>query len=75
MKCDVSLTFVSLLLEIIFAVSEWMELLLPLAVKKGVCIITNMGASKKLKDSSKLLNFLLALCLTACIFFTFTNFW
>lgn len=25
-------------------ISEWMELLLPLAVNKGVCIITNMGA-------------------------------
>lgn len=25
-------------------ISEWMQLLLPLAVEKGVCIITNMGA-------------------------------
>lgn len=29
------------------AVDEWMRLLLPLAVEKGTCIITNMGASKK----------------------------
>ncbi|KVH89142.1 hypothetical protein Ccrd_008894 [Cynara cardunculus var. scolymus] len=27
-----------------YAVSEWMQLLLPLAVERGVCIITNMGA-------------------------------
>lgn len=27
-----------------FAVVEWMSLLLPLCVGKGVCIITNMGA-------------------------------
>lgn len=26
-------------------ISEWMHLLLPLAMEKGVCIITNMGAS------------------------------
>ncbi|VFQ76394.1 unnamed protein product [Cuscuta campestris] len=25
-------------------ISEWMQLLLPLAVERGVCIITNMGA-------------------------------
>lgn len=28
------------------SVSEWMRLLLPLAVERGTCIITNMGASK-----------------------------
>lgn len=33
-------------MNLIISVSEWMELLLPLAVNKGVCIITNMGASK-----------------------------
>lgn len=27
-------------------ISEWMRLLLPLAVERGTCIITNMGASK-----------------------------
>jgi hypothetical protein len=26
------------------SVSEWMQLLLPLAVERGTCIITNMGA-------------------------------
>lgn len=31
-----------------FAVSEWMRLLLPLAMERRVCIITNMGASKRL---------------------------
>lgn len=41
-----NLIIVSLLLKFFYAVSEWMELLLPLAVNKGVCIITNMGASK-----------------------------
>jgi hypothetical protein len=30
-------------------VSEWMQLLLPLAVERGTCIITNMGASKCLQ--------------------------
>ena len=28
------------------AVSDWMRLLLPTAISKGVCIITNMGAGK-----------------------------
>lgn len=30
------------------AVSEWMRLLLPLAMERRICIITNMGASKRL---------------------------
>lgn len=38
-----------------FTVSEWMSLLLPLAVEKGTCIITNMGASM----ISSLLSYLL----------------
>lgn len=31
-------------------VADWMKLLLPLTVKKNICIITNMGASKILKS-------------------------
>lgn len=31
-------------------VSDWMKLLLPLAVKRNICIITNMGASKTLRS-------------------------
>lgn len=27
-------------------VADWMKLLLPLAVERNICIITNMGASK-----------------------------
>ncbi|KAJ0954461.1 putative acyclic terpene utilization [Helianthus annuus] len=35
-------------------ISEWMQLLLPLAVEKGVCTITNMGAKKVLEIASGL---------------------
>ncbi|KAL7593529.1 hypothetical protein Lser_V15G31633 [Lactuca serriola] len=36
-------------------ISEWMELLLPLAVERGVCIITNMGATNALGAQEKVL--------------------
>ncbi|XP_022035811.1 uncharacterized protein LOC110937671 isoform X1 [Helianthus annuus] len=36
-------------------ISEWMQLLLPLAVEKGVCIITNMGATNALAAQEKVL--------------------
>jgi len=32
--------------KILYAVSSWMNMLLPLALERGTCIITNMGASK-----------------------------
>uniref|UniRef100_A0A251VQQ5 Acyclic terpene utilisation N-terminal domain-containing protein n=2 Tax=Helianthus annuus TaxID=4232 RepID=A0A251VQQ5_HELAN len=35
-------------------ISEWIQLLLPLAVEKGVCTITNMGAKKDLEIASGL---------------------
>lgn len=49
------LLFVSLILIFCyffqqFSVSDWMNLLLPLAVDRGTCIITNMGASKLVED-------------------------
>lgn len=34
------------------SVVDWMTLLLPLAVERGVCIITNMGAGKICAQSS-----------------------
>lgn len=36
--------------EILFAVSSWMNMLLPLAFERGTCIITNMGASKNFQS-------------------------
>lgn len=39
------ITFKKVSLLFYLTVSEWMRLLLPLAVEKGTCIITNMGAS------------------------------
>ncbi|KAI3800511.1 hypothetical protein L1987_28602 [Smallanthus sonchifolius] len=36
-------------------ISEWMQLLLPLAVERGVCIITNMGATNALAAQEKVL--------------------
>ncbi|XP_076948687.1 uncharacterized protein LOC143621039 [Bidens hawaiensis] len=36
-------------------ISEWMQLLLPLAVEKGVCIITNKGATNTLAAQEKVL--------------------
>ncbi|KAD3069137.1 hypothetical protein E3N88_37017 [Mikania micrantha] len=36
-------------------ISEWMQLLLPLAVDRGVCIITNMGATNALAAQEKVL--------------------
>lgn len=36
-------------------ISEWMQLLLPLAVERGVCIITNMGAINALAAQEKVL--------------------
>ncbi|XP_059634134.1 uncharacterized protein LOC132276630 isoform X2 [Cornus florida] len=35
--------------------TEWMRLLLPLAVEKGICIITNMGATSALGAQEKVL--------------------
>ncbi|KAJ6808446.1 uncharacterized protein M6B38_167080 [Iris pallida] len=37
-------------------ISEWMSLLLPLAVERGVCIITNMGAMDPLGAQEETLN-------------------
>ncbi|KAL2478785.1 hypothetical protein Fot_47799 [Forsythia ovata] len=36
-------------------ISEWMQLLLPLAVERGVCIITNMGAKSPLGAQEEVL--------------------
>jgi hypothetical protein len=36
-------------------IEEWMRLLLPLAVEKGTCIITNMGATNPLNAQQKIL--------------------
>ncbi|GMP43294.1 hypothetical protein CsSME_00012708 [Camellia sinensis var. sinensis] len=36
-------------------IAEWMRLLLPLAVEKGTCIITNMGAMNSLGAQEKVL--------------------
>ncbi|PWA82820.1 hypothetical protein CTI12_AA175070 [Artemisia annua] len=36
-------------------ISEWMELLLPLAIERGVCIITNMGATNAIAAQEKVL--------------------
>ncbi|KAK3029202.1 hypothetical protein RJ639_039282 [Escallonia herrerae] len=38
-----------------FGVAEWMLLLLPLAVERGVCIITNMGATNPFGAQEKVL--------------------
>ncbi|XP_006827704.3 uncharacterized protein LOC18422907 [Amborella trichopoda] len=37
-------------------ISDWMHLLLPLAVERGICIITNMGAMDSLGAQEKVLN-------------------
>ncbi|XP_073151725.1 uncharacterized protein [Henckelia pumila] len=37
-------------------ISEWMQLLLPLAVERGVCIITNMGAKDPYGAQQEVLN-------------------
>jgi hypothetical protein len=44
--------FVNLCGVLNVTVSEWMRLLLPTAVRKGVCLITNMGAGQFLHDAS-----------------------
>ncbi|XP_058088296.1 uncharacterized protein LOC131235174 isoform X1 [Magnolia sinica] len=38
-------------------ISDWMSLLLPLAVERGVCVITNMGASKNFLSFTELATF------------------
>ncbi|XP_058088297.1 uncharacterized protein LOC131235174 isoform X2 [Magnolia sinica] len=39
------------------ATTDWMSLLLPLAVERGVCVITNMGASKNFLSFTELATF------------------
>ncbi|KAH0866658.1 hypothetical protein HID58_083869 [Brassica napus] len=48
-------------------VSEWMSLLLPLAVEKGTCIITNMGAIDPLGAQKKVLEVATHLGLTISV--------
>ncbi|XWS77071.1 hypothetical protein CRYUN_Cryun01aG0231000 [Craigia yunnanensis] len=50
-------------------ISEWMSLLLPLAVERGTCIITNMGAMDPLGAQEKVLEIAssLGLCVSVAV--------
>lgn len=59
MVCFLLVHFSNLKLLIVviffFAVSNWMHMLLPLALERGTCIITNMGASKNFFNATLLI--------------------
>lgn len=52
--------------HLVISVSDWMSILLPLAVERGTCIITNMGAGNDLLYQGQYASYCIAFIILIC---------